>query len=297
VVVAEELAGARGLRHERVFRSANVDQLSYAELFDRFVTATAGMVSAWETRPVNPATGELRISGLNGEALRTHLAVPADATPEECRRVMARSLPSSALGLARPELTAALEAAFGTALDEAREAAGARPHDTIDTLLMAYQTRQQYGPLDEIQAARRFLPLYAPRAIRAAFALGGPRRHAELVHHELIRLADPTLAAAPFASGRWSRDLDRFTSVAPPPEAAGGSAAPAAQPLMATLHQDLAPDRRAVLDDLLADSANPAWDLLDRARTIAAVEDYASLKAKQRKELFGAATAAAWLAG
>jgi hypothetical protein len=302
VQVASHLAAELGLDHHQVFRSANVEGLPYPTLFDRFVLRTAGMVSGWETRPILEHTGALRFSGLNGEALRTHRRIDPALDLAGRQEVVRRSVPTSALGLARPDYAAALEATFVGALDEVR-AAATDAHDAVDTFLLGVQTRQQYGPLDEIPSVRRFLPLSSLRAIRAAFALGGRRRHAELVHHALIQRASRRLAAAPFAGDAWPEDLSTFADVdVPPPpaatepgaiRAAGPSAAPAT-PLMASLHRTLPEDRRAVLDDLLADTTNPAWDLLDRARAIDAVERYGELRPKQRKELYGAASAARW---
>jgi hypothetical protein len=65
---------------------------------------------------------------------------------------------------------------------------------------------------------------------------------------------------------------------------------------MAEVHA-VADDRRALLDDLFADPDNPAWEVLDRAVALDALDRYGSLHTQERRELFGAATAVAWLSG
>jgi hypothetical protein len=42
---------------------------------------------------------------------------------------------------------------------------------------------------------------------------------------------------------------------------------------------------------------NPLWDTVDRGRTIECVARFGSLKIIERRELFGALTAALWLGG
>jgi hypothetical protein len=221
---------------------------------------------------------------------------------------MRRCLPTSALGLATPEYAAALEAAFERALEEVRAETDS-DHDAVDTFHLQVRTPQRYGPLDEIQPGRRILPLSSLRAIRAAFALGGRRRHAEVIHHALIHRASPELAVAPFALDGWPDDLATFaptatsaparSSASPPtsPSTSTSTSTSARIPadrLMASLQRTLAPDRRELLHDLLADTTNPAWDLLDRHRAIDALERYDELRPQQRRELYGAASAAQW---
>lgn len=313
VEIAEQIAATYGLHHTRVFRRAAAEPLPFPELFARFVEATAGMVSGWDARPIVPRSGALRISGLNGEALRTHRRIEPSWSVEQVAALVAQTAPTSSLGLARRELVPLLATAFDDELERARERT-ADPHDLVDSFLLAVQTRQQYGPLDALQPADRFLPLSSLRAIRAAFALGGRPRHAELVHHALIASADPALAAVPFAGDRWPSDLATHVD-GPLPDLAPIRRPPRALPdpgraterrpgrpsaptnLMASLHRHLAADRRATLDEHLGNPTNPVWDLLDRQAAIDALGRYEELGPKQRKELYGAATAACWVAG
>ena len=70
---------------------------------------------------------------------------------------------------------------------------------------------------------------------------------------------------------------------------------PKATALMARLQRVLPDDRRALLDGLMSDRTNPAWDALDRTVAADALTRYSELNNRQRRELFGAFTAALWL--
>ena len=67
------------------------------------------------------------------------------------------------------------------------------------------------------------------------------------------------------------------------------------------LHQLMAkadPDTpRAVLGELFADRSNDAWSILDRTATLDALARLDDLDPRERQELYGAATAVAWLDG
>lgn len=310
VEVAERIAAEHGLTHRRAFERPATDPLPYPELFARFVERTAGMVTGWEARPLLGRTGSLRVSGLNGEALRTHHRIEPTWTPAQLARSLDAAIPSSSLGLARPELEERRTAGFDEQLAWVR-ARTEDPHDLVDSFLLAVQTRQQYGPLDALQPNVRFLPLSSLRAIRAAFALGGRARHAELIHFSIIHAVSPDLAATPFAGDRWPADLAELVDVDLPELAAigrpqrrtagrlerPGRKAGAKRSLMASLHQHLSPERRATLEEHLGDPTNPVWELLDRSAALEALARYDELGPKQRKELYGAATAACWMAG
>lgn len=311
VQIAQEIAADHGLQHTRVFQRADADPLPHHELFDRFVEETAGMVNGWNARPLLERSGALRISGLNGEALRTHRRLEPTWTPEQRAATVAASAPSSSLGLARPELEELLTEGFGAALDDAT-ARTTTLHDAVDTFLLGVQTRQQYGPLDALQPADRIIVLTSLRAIRAAFALGGPARHAEWAHFATIDAVSPTLARTRFAGDGWpaglgalvDRDLPELAAPGRPTRGRARTTGPrraarpaSGGPLMASLHQRLTPERRTTLETHLGDPANPVWELLDRPAALDALERYEELGPKQRKELYGAATAACWIAG
>ncbi|MEZ5182607.1 MAG: hypothetical protein R2702_12150 [Acidimicrobiales bacterium] len=270
--------------------------------FAAFVAVTGGTVSAWSARPLADHVDEVRLSGLNGESLRTHRALSTDLEGEELEAVAARCLPKSALRLATRATKRALVDAYRTAYEQVR-AAAATPHDAVDTFLLLVQTTQQYGPLDELVPHHRLLPFASARATRAAMLVGGPFRHADGVHHALIRRAEPALARFELAQDRWPEALARFAPDATDPTlAARPTTAPAPAPgratrpaLVASLHRTLDGERRAALEERIADAANPAWELLDREAAVDALGRYDELGTKQRKELFGAATAAEWL--
>ena len=53
--------------------------------------------------------------------------------------------------------------------------------------------------------------------------------------------------------------------------------------------------RGAILRSIVADPLNPAWDFIDQRKVLDALDRFASLPTPERRELFGAVTAALWL--
>src|SRR5690606_22492405 len=137
------------------------------------------------------------------------------------------------------------------------------------------------------------------------FALDPGRHQSAWLHHEIIRRVSPSLAAVPLTGGGWPEGLWRYVDRPPPPAPASATtpAAPATAasspdtPLRAATLATLAPDRREVLLDAIGDGGNPAWELLDRAKALQAIDDYGQLSIRARKQLYAAAGAATWLAG
>jgi hypothetical protein len=64
---------------------------------------------------------------------------------------------------------------------------------------------------------------------------------------------------------------------------------------MARLQRTAFDDRKQVFLSILEDRANPAWELIERDAAVTALERFPSLASKERRELYGALTAALWL--
>lgn len=91
------------------------------------------------------------------------------------------------------------------------------------------------------------------------------------------------------------RSVDRVSAR---PERRVDEPSPAAKPeaLMAKLQHTAFDDRKQVSLAVLEDRASPLWEMIDREAAIAALERFPALKPKERRELYGAITAALWLA-
>jgi hypothetical protein len=66
---------------------------------------------------------------------------------------------------------------------------------------------------------------------------------------------------------------------------------------MARIQDDTFDERRSALLEILADTSNPAWDVVDRTATISALDRFDSLAHLERRQLSGAITAAIWMEG
>ncbi|MEZ5140130.1 MAG: hypothetical protein R2711_15580 [Acidimicrobiales bacterium] len=241
----------------------------------------------------------MRLSGLNGESLRTHRALSTDLEGEELEAVAARCLPKSALRLATRATKRALVDAYRTAYEQVR-AAAATPHDAVDTFLLLVQTTQQYGPLDELVPHHRLLPFASARHPRrdARRRPVPPRRRGAPRPHPAADPRRPLRAR----QDRWPEALARFAPDATDPTLGAPDDGPRPGPRPGDADgargqpaPDARRERRAALEERIADAANPAWELLDREAAVDALGRYDELGTKQRKELFGAATAAEWL--
>jgi hypothetical protein len=144
------------------------------------------------------------------------------------------------------------------------------------------------------------LPLYALEALRAAFALGPTVRHSEVIHFEIIRRCSPGLASHPFAGPGWNGGLraaatDTASNPAKALTSRPAPQTPKAEPVMARMRRTAFERHKATLVEVLSDSGNPAWELIDRSKAAGALERFHSLSNPARIELYGAITAALWL--
>jgi hypothetical protein len=159
------------------------------------------------------------------------------------------------------------------------------------------------------------MPLSALRLVRIAYALDGRDRVTARLHRSLMERTSPELAAHRFAGDGWRevqpragwsrRSRLRFEASRllghrwriDHPHATGAERPDSALTNLAA-HQrgEEGPSERVELvRELLADTANPAWDHLDRSAVADAATRYGSLPRAAQVELMGAATAALWL--
>jgi hypothetical protein len=270
---------------------------SYAERVREFVAATGGMVSFWDLRASEGPSGRVRVTGLAGEMLRGHAlhTFSLDALvayPDK--------MGWGSLGLLSPDAARRMrEMALEALLDD--PSGNATPPTLLDTYYFNETRFTRLGPCAGLNADPHIVPLYSLDAIRSAFALGDLGREQQLIHFETIRRCSEELARHPFAGRGWPNALLRSL---PDPDAypraqgirgAVSSEAPKAEPLMSRIQREAFGERRRVLDEVFADTTNPAWAVIDRMKAMQAVERFDTLSHGQRRQLFGAATAALWL--
>ena len=301
VQIASELCHHFSLEHEVGFLELGTSE-PFASRFRRFVERTGCMVNGREFGG-HPKSPDLRLTGLCGELLRTYRKLPdANWTTEQLAKRVPRSQ-FGQLGLLRGDLADDLYARF---LDKlANEPSPAA--DPLDRFHMLYAgSRMRFvrgGAREELSGDSDVVPLYSRTAVRAAMALDSRDRQSELLFAEVMRMASERLVRHRFTDPGWdtraSAHLDAMAATDPSAgsPAGNGAAVPDLRPttLMATLHSHGATDRIEFLTDVLADAPNRAWDLVDRGAALRALDRYASLTNRQRRELFGAASIAVWL--
>lgn len=334
VVIARELAelvGVRwigsadfpGLLRDRLGDGLAEDTggaptLPWAERMRRYVATTAGMCNILERRgptgtPTSTDSGQVaRINGLAGELLRSSLTFEI---PDQTALVRRFDRHFGHLELLRPD-------AFRLYREEwivdllADAGVNSSCNDRCDAFLLRSQVRSNFGPKLALSHIHRLMPLSSPIAVRAAFALGGAARATERLHREIVTRASPALSTHPFAKDGWHR-------LRPAPVWARPSIGsnrrrrraslfrtrldrpPATEPPRSDRAHSLAHHRRdaegsservKLMDELLADRSNAAWDLIDRESMADAVRHYDLLRPSAQAELMGATTAALWLA-
>ena len=194
-----------------------------------------------------------------------------------------------------------------------------RPQDLIDAFFLRHRLRRWTGTEDEIDLSNRVFPLYSLVGLRAAFVIGAAKRRAEFLHYHVMRTSCPSLVDLTFAGAGWPEEVlvdgghgltdppavpipaavlqDAVTTRARPRRRAMKRRA-APTPLTANQlhHQRSLSKHRPVLEaHLVDDPANPVFDVIDRKRTLSAMNGIEELDLQDRIRLFGAATAAIWL--
>jgi hypothetical protein len=288
VVVAAATAANLGLPHRRRFDAPEVVG-TYEERMRRFVHLTSGMLNAAEMRDRHePSRSRVRIVGVTGEALRNFRVLPkAVATTEQLLHLYEDGRSYGRLGLLKPDVAASNHQALISALLEDADPR-AKPGDLLDSFLLKNRCRySRLGSNEDFNSELLVRPLYSEGTLRSAYALGAEHRRAETLHREIIRRCCPQLLDMPFAGKGWE--------VEPQTISARGPVRKKAEPLMARLQRTSFGRHHDALRGVLADPANPVWDVLDQKRTLEALDRFATLTNPERRELFGAVTAAIWL--
>lgn len=294
VQIAEQITTQLGLR----FRSGAlwpVETRAYADAARRFVRATAGGMNVWDVSLPHSGEPAVRLSGLTGECLRAHRPLrPVPASTDSFLPMLLRSFRGGSLDLLYPDARRALETEVGLELACASEG-DVHPVDAMGTFMIRNRHRRVRGPMEDLDGDVRLYPLCIAEAVRLAFALGPETRQDEYVHFELMRRTDPCIATFPFAGPGFVEHLSRQLPLAgDAPASPPQDASPKPEALIASAHRDERPERTQFLDDMFSDRTNPVWDLLDRDACVAALDQLDTLTTKQRRQLFGAATAALW---
>jgi hypothetical protein len=302
VVIASELARRFDLRHRVAFPWPEHTQ-PYGERIRDFVRATAGMANIWDLREIGPHDDPLRIVGLVGEMFRDFVHDwPRAASENELADMFLERSHFGVLNLVVPDVAAVCRA--DAVAELLRDPGGdLAPTDRMQAFFLRNRVASaRFGVLEEIGRQRRMSPYYTIDAIRAALAVGADERAKERLHFEIIRRAADDLARLPFVGAGWSPALlatvPNGDDYSPPELVREAVPVPSKRrpaSLMARALTDSAGAHEEAFRDIVSDATNPAWEVIDRARTTAALERLGELRVAQRRALYGALTACLWL--
>jgi hypothetical protein len=172
------------------------------------------------------------------------------------------------------------------------------PLDLVDPFYFPHPLRfTRMSPQEGLVRPRRIVPLYSIDALRVAFTLGGTARESELLHFEIVRRCSEELLQHMFAGlgSALFPDAPRGGGCVVARDGYDGiGAAPTAESLMQTMQRSGFDERKQFLSGALDRGHNPVWDVIDRAATGAALGRFDILSNAERRELYGAITAALW---
>jgi hypothetical protein len=292
VRIASQLAEQFKLRHEVRFHGM-ASAKPYADRLRDFASATAGMLNIWDLSAHDTQQDSLRITGLCGETLRTFRPLPHSV---ESKNDLLALFPRTAFGRLRLLHPDFADEQYRAALDILLDDPSRRsePFDLFDAYYFRNRLRfTRTGPQEELPREPHVFPLYSIGALRAAFALGGAARQSELLHFEITRRCSGELARHPFVGTGWNPNLHAGeTSFVSEP-----ASTPAAkvESLMQRVQARAYDERKKLFLAIIEDRNNPVWDYVSRDATQVALDRFESLNSIERREVFGAVTAALWL--
>ena len=274
-----------------------------------FVRATSGMLNIWDGADPHATPGVVHLSGLCGEIMSTHYPHTGDVlTIPQLEHRFQYGWRLGEVGLMRADVHAELQRlAFDDLLDD--PTGRASPRDLIDVFFLRNRLRRWTGTEHEVDATNRVFPLYSLVGVRAGFAIGAARRREMFLHRRVVESISPELAAWRFAGPGWPETMPE--DGAPPARrrrraghalgavpARRAAAAPGENEV--TANQDhnrrtLDATRHLLDEQLRDDPDHRVFDVIDRVRTLEALDQLERLDLQDRIRLFGAATAAMWL--
>jgi hypothetical protein len=340
VVIARQIASTFGLRHvtsprfaerwawrqrlDNAVREGGLRHCPLREIAFRITAwATSGMTNAGEPHLGRlPLDGTVLLSGFFGESLRTNYpATIRFRSKEQASRFPDNLMPGS-VGILNDETVARYRAEMhGLLFEDATDTDS--PQDVIDTFYLRQRVRHWQGTSLEIDSENRLFPLYSITAMRLGFAIGAENRHAQWIHHQLMRAACEPLVHVPFANGEWppgaAADLvpsqtyeDPVPPRPPQPRPRDDlhrrlanlrrAVGPPPVPTVRTVAREHRAKERGTDVDIMRrlfrhDPANPAFEIIDARAALRALDRFDRLSEGQRMQVYGALTAVIWLGG
>lgn len=200
---------------------------SWQESMVGTLEATSGVLSTLATTWAVPVSSMV-LSGGYGEFLRSFYnqgrpaTMPGDELAEHMFGQFSMGRRDEMCILApghKRQLVAALQERVDTGLER-----GVRPDAVLDYLYMTERNRFFVGEISRVlsHTTNRFDPLYSVAAGRAALAMPGEERNANVLGLDLLRDLAPDLAAMPFDRERYSGTYESLRGAVPRVDLPGG---------------------------------------------------------------------------
>lgn len=305
-----------------------VRPMDYEAQLRHHLWASSGCSSFWALqRPTWPPASGLSLTGLTGEVLSTNYATSSGIRGRAALSWFTRTggFGYDAAGIMHRDMAHHLYDVLVEEILRCRPPNGDLV-DAIDGFYQAGRQRRWVGTTFELDERHRTLPLHDLAATRAAFAIGSRTRREEWFTFGLIERCNPDLVRIPFADDGWPEPIvaSRPGCSLPP--------APRSRRLPFGMELALRPVRMRVqrsangrvLDRVTPRRTEPGvaevnrmrgmaekvtvlrsmldlpvhhriWEILDRRRTLAALDRIETLTTQGTAQLHHAATAAAWL--
>ncbi|MBX3313573.1 MAG: hypothetical protein KF906_04555 [Actinobacteria bacterium] len=310
-----------GAPHERPLWK--VRPLSTEEKLRQNLWMASGSVSLWDRMPVPwPQSPNVSLCGLFGEVMRTtYPKTNSLETVDHLRPFIDEgNFNWNAAGLLTDDAAVhANDLLERLILQEMPESGDL--HEAVDGYFQRQRLRRWVGMRQELDGRNRLFPLYDLAAYRAAFAIGSEARRNETLPFRIIETLAPGLARLPFEGKGWPAELlaglpdgDQYPSQEPrtpwrPPtearrlarkarQSGSGTPKPRRRGMAAAEARRMAEfdKKRPILRQFLdLPVGHATWDLFDRKRTLAALDDMEYLPTRGRGQVHDAVTVAMWL--
>ena len=323
-LVASDLAKRLGVLHTVAKWG---DGLSTREDLCAHVGLVAGATSCFDSSRSLSKDGNMTISGLTGETLRSNWAHRSDCHDLDAVAQAFFNLPYGRARMLRREAYAVtLHDGLKCLLEPAQE--GAEPEDLFDIYYIQHRLRRWLSARPE-RFADEFFPLYHLPAVEVAFQLGWKTRRNGRIHDTIIARGGKVLSETPYYKpGGFYRtqtsygsltkrlrqrpivrlfnrararpcqltDKQSHTLIAKTIDRTFSKLEPLPTAKRAKARQTISEKKKAAYRELvLTRSDNEAFDLIDRDRLIEAIDVLEQLDAFSFQEVHGAMASVIWL--
>jgi hypothetical protein len=290
VQLAQFLADRYGLTHRRVLPQRQ--RLDAVGEIEQTVWLTEAMTSAIRPVPLEQTTRLVRVSGIF-DGLRAKYSL-ANVSVARARAKIADVATINQLGLLDERLVAAhSERAAVSVLGVDPSDDADSLNDSLDAMWMRFGLRQHIGAMQPFVGLLRVLPLYSTSAIELAFRQGNAAARQRQEFHKAVCALVRGLDEIPFSEEFAATRTPTRSSSSAEPASLGRADV---ETLARVMRAEAADGTQLAFRKIAEQAPKYVWELVDKERFDLAASQ-ASASPQHQRELFGAASAIAWLTG